>query len=393
MILHLDMDAFYAAVEQRDRPELRGKCVIVGGSTRRGVVTTASYEARRFGIRSAMPMFEARRRCPHGIIIPGRMERYKEVSRMVMARLKTFSPLVEQVSIDEAYMDIGGCERLYGTPAEMGRAVKQAVRDEVRLTCSIGIAPLRFLAKIASDLRKPDGMTVIPAAQVMSFIDELPIQKVPGVGPKAMQKLMSIGVTTLGQIRAYPAEALNRRLGKFGYRLMALAHGEDDTPVTPVSQAKSFSSETTLPQDLSDRRALLRQLLIQSEDVGRQLRRHGVKARTVTIKIKYADFRQITRSTTLSRPFQSADVLYVQADRLLTERLLHQRVRLIGVGASNLVDAGTPQQMDLFPPDHMHAAHRAELDQTLDAINFKFGRDTVSRANLIGPLPEPDDDL
>ena len=179
MILHLDMDAFYASVEQLDHPELRGECVIVGGSSPRGVVTTASYEARRFGVRSAMPMFDARRRCPDGIVMPGRMPRYKEISRRVMARLRQFSPLVEQVSIDEAYMDIKGCERLYGPPAAMGATVKQAVWEEVHLTCSIGMAPVRFLAKIASDVHKPDGLTIIAADQVRPFIDRLAIDKVP----------------------------------------------------------------------------------------------------------------------------------------------------------------------------------------------------------------------
>ncbi len=385
MILHLDMDAFYASVEQLDRPELRGKCVIVGGSSQRGVVTTASYEARHYGVRSAMPMFEARRRCPHGIIVPGRMWRYKEVSHLVMTRLKTFTPLVEKVSIDEAYMDISGCERLHGSPAEMGAAIKRAVGEEVHLTCSVGIAPLRFLAKIASDIKKPDGLTIIGAEDVMPFIDQLAIKKVPGVGPKALRKLKRMGIDTLGQVRRYNLENLTRQMGKYGHRLMMLAHGEDDTPVTPISQAKSFSSETTLTRNLSDRDQLLRHVLHQAEDVGRQLRRHGAKARTVTLKIKYDDFRQITRSTTLSQPFQSSDVLYTQARRLLDARLLGQKIRLIGVGASNLVSAQTPSQMDLFPSHPIQDSGWDSIDQTIDAINDRFGRDTVNKANLIDP--------
>ena len=385
MILHLDMDAFFASVEQLDRPELRGQCVIVGGSSPRGVVTTASYEARRFGVRSAMPMFEARRRCPDGIIVPGRMHRYKEISRRVMACLVDFSPLVEKVSIDEAYVDISGCRRLHGTPAEIGAALKKAVRDEVQLTCSVGIAPVRFLAKIASDLRKPDGMTIIPAAEVLHFIDRLPVQKVPGVGPKALKKLQAMGIGTLGQVRRHRTTVLTRHLGKFGHRLMALAHGADDTPVTPSSQAKSFSSETTLAHDLSDRSQLLRHLLHQSEDVGRQLRRHGAKARTVTIKIKYDDFRQITRSSTLPQPFQASAVLYTQAARLLDAKLLRQKVRLIGVGASNLVDAQTPTQIDLFESQPTNGRAWDRIDRAVDAINVKFGRGIVSKANLIDP--------
>ncbi len=390
MILHLDMDAFFASVEQHDRPELRGKCIIVGGSSPRGVVTTASYEARRCGVRSAMPMFEARRRCPHGIVVPGRMHRYKEISRRVMSRLQSFTPLVEKVSIDEAYMDISGCERLHGPPAQMGAAIKKAVRDEVRLTCSVGIAPVRFLAKIASDIQKPDGMTIITPDRVMRFIDRLPVQKVPGVGPKALERLNKIGIDTLGQVRLHRPESLDRHMGKFGRRLTALAQGRDDTPVNPASQAKSFSSEATLDRDLTDRDALRQQLLHHAEDVGRQLRRHGAKARTVTLKIKYHDFRQITRSATLKEPFQSSDILFNQACRLLKDELLEQRIRLVGVGASNLVISRTPSQMDLFPAaSFRHDSDWESVDQALDAINVKFGRDTINRANLRDPLGKP----
>jgi DNA polymerase-4 len=385
MILHLDMDAFYASVEQLDRPELRGKCVIVGGASPRGVVTTASYEARRFGVRSAMPMFEARRRCPNGIVVAGRIQRYQEISQRVMSRLRHFSPLVEKVSIDEAYMDIRGCERLHGTPAEMGTAIKSAVWHDVQLTCSVGIAPVRFLAKIASDLKKPDGLTIISSEDVMAFIDQLPIRKVPGVGPKALPRLERLGITTLGQVRRCQQAPLIRHLGKFGQRLLALAHGEDDTPVTPSNQAKSFSAETTLDQDLTDRNQLLRYLLYQSEDVGCQLRRQNMKARTVTIKIKYADFRQITRSKTLGRPFQSSEILYNQAARLLDAKLLRQKVRLIGVGASNLVTSQTPAQMELFDLNSTKDRDWDSIDDTVDAINRKFGRRTVSKANLIDP--------
>ncbi len=386
MILHLDMDAFFASVEQRDRPELRGQCVIVGGSSQRGVVTTASYEARRYGVRSAMPMFEARRRCPHGIVVPGRMHRYKAISQRVMGRLKAFTPLVEKVSIDEAYMDISGCERLHGPPARMGRAIKNAILEEVRLTCSIGIAPVRFLAKIASDFHKPDGMTIITPEQVMPFIDRLPIQKVPGVGPKALTTLNKMGIHTLGQIRHQRPETLDRRMGKFGARLMTLAHGLDETPVNPSGKAKSFSSEGTLARDLCDRDLLRQQILQHAEDVGRQLRRHGAKARTVTLKIKYHDFRQITRSTTLAKPFQSSADLFQAACRLMDDELLRQKIRLIGVGASNLVASRTPAQMDLFSTAASGPGSDWDsVDQALDAINIKFGRDTINRANLKDP--------
>jgi DNA polymerase-4 len=385
MILHLDMDAFFASVEQLDRPELKGKCLIVGGASPRAVVTTASYEARKFGVRSAMPMFEARKRCPHAIIVPGRMARYKEISGQVMALLGDFTPLVEPVSIDEAYLDISGCERLFGSLETIGAAIKKTIFTRLHLTCSVGIAPLRFLAKIASDLQKPDGLTVITPDQVAAFIDRLPIHKIPGVGRKAQGKLGDIGVKTLGQVRGYPIALLERHLGKFGHRLAELAQGIDPTPVTPFTPAKSFSAEVTLSRDTRQRAELLGYLLRQADDVGRQLRRHGVRARTVTLKLKYADFHQITRSATLKNPTQTSETVYEQAAALLASDLLLQPVRLVGVGASNLVSADVPRQLDLFATPQVQRADWEKIDRAVDAINLKFGGRKVEKGSLIVP--------
>jgi len=383
MILHIDMDAFFAAVEQLDNPDLRGRCVIVGGRSERGVVTTASYEARRYGVHSAMPMFEARRRCPHATIVPGRMARYKAVSRRIMGLLQAFTPLVEPVSIDEAYLDISGSERLFGPPEEMAGRIKSTIRQETGLTCSIGGAPLRFLAKIASDMNKPDGMTILPPDEVPAFIEYLPVHKIPGVGKVAQDRLSRMQLRTLGDVRRYPHDMLIARLGKFGHRLLELSRGEDRTPVTPHTSAKSVSSENTLPQDTNDRSALHGLLLHHAEDVGRQLRRLMLKARTITLKIKHADFQQITRSRTLKRPIQSTEAIIEEADALLQHYPLTRKVRLIGVGASNFVPSKAPVQADLFAANHRLPANWEKVDHTVDAINERFGRYAVRKASSV----------
>jgi DNA polymerase-4 len=383
MILHIDMDAFFASVEQLDNPELRGKCVIVGGTSGRGVVTTASYEARRYGVHSAMPMFEARRRCPHGIIVPGRMARYKSISRQIMHLLQSFTPHVEPVSIDEAYLDISGGHRLFGPPERVGRSIKHKILQDTGLTCSIGAAPLRFLAKIASDMEKPDGLTMIRQEEVPGFIAQLPVRKIPGVGKVTHDQLTRMNLNTLGDVRRYPADLLINRLGKFGYRLIALSRGEDPTPVSPHSPAKSVSSENTLAQDTRDSSILRKHLLHHAEDVGRQLRRLQLKARTITLKIKHADFHQITRSKTLAHPTQAAEVIFKQADHLYNDYSLRQKVRLIGVGASNFVSAATPVQTEMFPDKERGAWGLETIDHTVDAINEKFGPGRISKASLM----------
>jgi len=389
MILHIDMDAFYAAVETLDNPALAGECVIVGGLSRRGVVSAANYAARKFGVHSAMPGFKARQKCPQGIFLPPRMARYKEVSDNIMTILRDVSPLVEQISIDEAYVDVTGCERLSGDPLTMGRGIKERIHSEVGLSCSVGIAPVKFLAKIASDFDKPDGLTYIAPGSAQAFIDRLAIQKVPGVGPKAEQALAHMGIRRLGDVRQFSERLLVRHLGKFGRRLAKLATGQDDSPVTPSSAHKSVSREQTLEYDTKDTRLIKKYLLRHAEKVSRDLRRMGVMAGTVTLKLKHTDFKQVSRSVTLAMPTDTSKTLYVEAVKLLEAYGLKDRVRLIGVGASGLTSVLKPIQLDLFNPPERQKPSWSKIDQTVDAISRKFGNDIVKRASLTKGSRDP----
>ncbi|CAB1061413.1 DNA polymerase IV (EC [Olavius sp. associated proteobacterium Delta 1] len=382
MILHIDMDAFYASVEQLDNPWLRGKCVLVGGSSTRGVVMAASYEARRFGVHSATPAFKARQMCPQGIFIAPRMKRYKEISKKIMAILREFTPEVEVVSIDEAYLDIAGSKRLHGDPEKVARAIKKEIKDTLQLTCSVGVAPGKFLAKVASDLDKPDGLTVIRPDGVHRFIATLPIEKVPGVGKKTFRQLESMGINTLGDIKKFPEKLLLDRLGKFGNRLLELSSGMDYSAVTPDAPHKSVSSERTLAEDTRDKELLNTYMLKQAEEVARQLRKANVKAKTVTLKLKHADFKQVTRSKTIADPTQSSKTIYRCAAQLLEEYRLIQKVRLVGVGTSGFKSSGIPVQLDLFDRRGESDSSWTKVDQTLETITNKFGKDAIKRATL-----------
>jgi DNA polymerase-4 len=388
MILHIDMDAFFASVEQLDDPTLKGKALVVGGRSGRGVVAAASYEARHYGIRSAMPIFMAKRRCPDIIVVPPRRRRYKAISKSVMAILHRYSPVVEQVSIDEAYLDATGCRRLHGPPIDMARTIKTDIHRKVHLTCSIGVAPLKFLAKIASDMDKPDGLTVIQPTQQADFIAALPVAKVPGVGNKAQRRLMQLGIDTLGDVLRYQPALLLDRLGRFGHRLIDLANGQDASTITPHSPTKSVSTERTLPSDTIDRQYLRHQLLAQSQEVGRQLRRQGVFARTITLKLKDRDFRQMTRSITLARPSQSSDKIFRTASDLLARQPLSKPVRLIGIGASSLSAATVARQASLFPEVDRLEKDWENVDRTVDRIADRFGSSAVHRGSL-----KPSEDL
>jgi DNA polymerase-4 len=380
MILHVDMDAFYAAVEQRDDPALRGRCVIVGGTSGRGVVATASYEARRFGVHSAMPAFEARRRCPQAVFLKPRMAYYQTVSLRIMAILKGFTPLVEPVSIDEAYLDVRGCERASGKPDQIARRIKALIREELELTCSVGGAPVKFLAKIASEMQKPDGLKIIGPQEVAGVIEALSIARVPGVGPAALARLAPLGVKTLADAGRLGETVLESRLGKFGRRLAALARGQDPSPVVAHSEPKSISAEATLAADTENRADLNAMLLAQAADVARQLRRHGFRARTVVLKIKHDDFRQATRSQTLAAATQSSATLYRAAAALLDAYRFTRPVRLVGVGAAGLVPSSVPVQADLFDGVRRVDAAWEKVDRALDAITEKFGAQAVRRA-------------
>jgi DNA polymerase IV len=382
MILHIDMDAFYASVEQLDNPALKGKCVIVGGQSNRGVVSAASYEARKYGVRSAMPIFMAKQKCPDGVFVSPRMRRYKEVSKKIMKLLMEFSPFLEPVSIDEAYLDITGSERLLGSPDQVGMDIKEKIKKRVNLTCSVGIAPNKFLAKIASDMDKPDGLFIIMPDDAPEFIKLLPINKVPGIGQKTGICLENLGITTLGDVKNYRKKTLLNRLGKFGKRLVELSAGIDNSPVTPFTQRKSVSTEHTLSNDTRDPAILKKYLLKHSEDVGRELRRHGIKAKTITLKLKHADFKQITRNATIDCPTQSSETIYSTASKLLLGYRLKTKIRLVGVGASGFVPSATPFQMELFQQKDKKDNNWEKVERTIDQIFEKFGKDAVRRATL-----------
>jgi DNA polymerase-4 len=378
-ILHLDMDAFYASVEQTDNPELRGKPVIVGGSTR-GVVCAASYEARRYGVHSAMPVFQARRLCPHGVFLPVRMGRYKEVSRAVMKILRDVSPLVEQVSIDEAFADITGTERLHGPPDALARRIKGNVREAVSLTCSIGIAPNRFLAKIASDFNKPDGLTIIEEEQVVEFLRKLPVGKLPGVGKRTGEDLKTLGIVFTSDILKFPAGFWTKKFGKWGDSLHRKAQGIDNSPIEPHSDPKSISAERTLPEDTDGIAELEKVLLSQSEEVGEELRKLGFTARTVTLKVKFSDFKLTARSRTLPDPFDTTETLFNAGQRLLEDLKLRRKVRLIGIGVTNLCSGARQLTMGATADD---TERQERLDKAIDLIRGRFGGNTVVRGRML----------
>lgn len=384
MIFHIDMDAFYASVEILDNPEFRGKPVIVGGLSGRGVVAAASYEARKYGVHSAMPMFQALKKCPDARVVIPRKSRYKQVSQNVMEILRSFSPLVEQVSIDEAYMDVSGCDRLFGPVHILAREIKNKIKECVHLTCSVGIAPVKFVAKIASDINKPDGLTLISPGELMDFISSLPIKKAPGVGPRVFGELSILGVSTVGDIQNISEKFLTNKFGKFGKRLKELSMGIDESPVLPFVNPKSISSEETLHFDTLDRELLKKYLLHQSNEVGRQLRKAGVRAKTISIKLKYSDFQQIARSTTLKNPTCSSNILYHEACRLFEACMLTQKVRLIGMGASGFVPIDQPVQLTLFDMSNRDDNNWEKIDKTMDRIQERFGKKIISRACIDG---------
>jgi len=383
VIAHIDMDAFYASVEVLDDPGLRGKPVIVGGDMRRGVVSAASYEARRFGVHSAMPLFRARRLCPDGVFLPVRMDRYVEVSRVVMTCLGEFSPLVEQVSVDEAYVDLTGTEQLLGPPETSARAIKRRIGEKTSLTCSVGVSISKLLAKIASEMNKPDGLTIVPPDAADDFLNALPVGKVPGIGAKSEAELAKLGIERIGDIGKYAPGWLEERFGKFGAWLVEVASGGDGSPVVPSAPPKSISAEDTLAEDTDDRRILKRYLLEQSERVGRRLREEGFRGRTVTLKVKLHDFTQVTRSETCGEPTQLGEVVYREAVKLLDAYELRQKVRLVGVGVSNLEPAGNPAQMSLFRESSASLEKWEKVEKAADEIAKRFGDGAVKRGSLL----------
>jgi len=382
MILHIDMDAFFAAIEQRDNPSLKNKPIVVSGNSKRSVVSTASYEARLFGIGSAMPVFQAKQKCGHLIIVPGNMKKYREDSKKIMVILSHFSPLVEQVSIDEAYVDIQGCERLFGSSKNIARAIKKDIYSELSLSCSVGIAPIKFLSKIASDMNKPDGITIITKSQVKKFIYTLPIQKVPGVGKNSMKTMKIMQIKTLGDINKYTLPILSKKFGKMGQRLLALSNGIDSSKIETNYTRKSISSETTLPEDIFNFEQVKQMILDRSQIVGRDLRKKNLLCKNVFIKLKFSDFSQITRSKKLSASICSSSSIFNEALALYKKVHLKKKIRLVGVGVTALKDKNTPVQMQLIPDVNTHKEQWESVDLAVDAISEKFGNNIVKKASL-----------
>lgn len=382
MILHIDMDAYFASVEQLDNPELRGLPVIICGQSNRSVVSTASYEARKYGVHSAMPYFKAKKLCPDGVFIRGRMSRYRELSAIIFESLYSFSPVVEPVSIDEAYLDLTGCEKVIGPPEIAAENIKIKIFEQSGLTCSIGVAPLKFLSKIASDMNKPSGITIITEDQMADFIQTLDIKKVPGVGKVTFKNLEALSVKTLGDIRNIPDATLMKTLGKQGQRLKMLANGVDKSSVVQASQRKSISTETTFSEDLENLTEIKKYLLSQSDEVARQLRKKKVRAKTITLKMTFADFKQVTRRLTLKKPTQSAKTLYQESVSLFEKEAIQKKIRLIGVGGSGLIPEAVPVQGALFEETDNHQQNWDKAEKTLDSIRTRFGKTSVTRAVL-----------
>ena len=380
-ILHVDMDAFFAAVEQRDRPELRGKPVVVGGDRPRGVVSAASYEARRFGCHSAQPIAVAKRRCPNVVVVAPRMGRYREVSTRVFAIFESFTPLLEPLSIDEAFLDVSGCLQLFGSAAAIGRQIRVRIRDTLKLTASVGIGPNKLIAKLASERNKPDGLCEVAREQVRSWLAPMPVRALWGVGPKRAKQLEALRLYTVGDLQARGLEGLRLLLGQRAEDLWRLCNGVDERPVVTAREAKSMSEEHTFVVDESDTHVLEAVLLGQVEHVAWRLRRAGLLARTVTLKTRSSTFETHTHSHTLDSATDSTQVLWEAIASLFHKwsRKHPGAVRLIGAGASSLSHGRG--QLDLFA--NTQEQHGCVLDAAADAIRERYGLDSVRRAGAL----------
>lgn len=389
-ILHVDMDAFFASVELRSRPELRGLPMVVGGEGGRGVVLAATYEARHFGIHSAMPMSRARRLCSDLVVVPPDLRSYSEVSASVMALFASITPLVEPLSLDEAFLDVGGAVRRLGSPAVIGELLRARVHDEQGITCSVGVASSKFIAKLASTRAKPDGLMVVPRDEVIGFLHPLPVDAMWGVGERTEENLHRLGLRTIGDIAHTPEATLQRALGQaMGAHLSALAWGRDPREVSPHEPEKSIGNEQTFARDVDDPAVVRRELLRLCEQVARRLRAAGVVGRTITLKVRFADFTTITRSRTLPEPTDVARDLYATITALHDGLGLQRaRLRLVGVRVEGLLDADqAPEQLLLDAPEHGWR----DAERAADAATLRFGRGAVVPARLVVPSGEDDD--
>ncbi len=388
-ILHVDMDAFFASVELLDRPDARGKPAIVGHAGGRGVVTSATYEARRYGVRSAMPMAQAMRLCPTAIILPPHYEKYVEYSQRVMDIFHEVTPLVEPLSIDEAFLDVSGAGRLLGSPRRIAELVRSRVAGETGLTCSVGVAATKFMAKLASGRAKPDGLLVIPPAETLAFLRPLPVGALWGVGASTQAALERMGLRTVADLADAPLHVLQKAVGDAsGRRLHELANGRDPRRVVTESREKSIGHENTFGVDVDDPDTLRRELLRLSTRVGERLRKHGMLGRTVAIKVRFSDFHTITRSRTLAEPTSVGRRLFEEAWQIFEALELDLRrtpIRLIGIRAEQLIDAGG-DALALWDPDEEWRS----TEQTLDAVSARFGRGVIGPASLVRRVKEAD---
>ena len=389
-ILHVDLDAFFASVEQLDHPELRGKPVIVGGLGPRGVVSTASYEARKFGVHSAMPMARARGACPHGVYRTPRMARYVEKSDEVIGVLESVTPLVEPLSIDEAFLDVAGARRLYGEPVEVAALIRRRVADETGLTISIGVATTKFLAKLCSDMAKPDGLLVVPPGTEKEFLAPLPTSRLWGVGPQTRKKLDRMGLRTVGDVARLDASVLVNALGSAqGQHLHALANNDDPRPVVTDRAAKSIGAEETFATDLRTRAACERELVRLADRACARMRPSGLATRTITLKVRFADFETKTRARTLPEPTTIGPVIVDTVRELLAEFDIARGIRLLGVSLSQLTDAPVVQATLDLTDDAEHAqqqqrsARHEAVERAMDEVRDRFGTRAVGPATLV----------
>jgi DNA polymerase-4 len=400
VIVHADMDAFYASVEQNDNPGLRGKPILVGPNSGRGVVLTASYEARPYGVGSAMPMVQARQQCPQAIVVPPRFDRYREVSRTVMAAFREFSGEVEPLSLDEAFIDMTGAERFFGDAASLGRRIKDAVREVTDgLTVSVGVSTTKYVAKVASGHAKPDGLTVVPGAAVAEWLAPLSVSRLWGAGAKTQARLHAAGFETIGQVAHADPAALRRLLGKAGEQFHRLANGIDERAVIAERAAKSISWERTFERDVDDRREIEYHVRKAAEQVAARLRRERYAARGVRLKLKSSNFRILTRQRQLDVATQDSLVFSTHARRMLPELLADGPFRLIGVAAYGLERrTAAVQSMQLGLLDDVEVRRSAQLEQALDAVEARFGADAVrrggdwSRTRDLGVAYRPEED-
>lgn len=378
-ILHVDMDAFYASVEVRDNPSLKGKPILVGGTPeQRGVVAACSYEARKFGVHSAMPMSKALRLCPQATLLPVRMSRYVEVSRQIHQIFHNYTPDVEPLSLDEAFLDVSGCISLFGNAEIIGRKIKTEIKEKTGLTASVGVAPNKFLAKLASDLDKPDGFTIITEENKQQTLDPLPVSRIWGIGKVTDKSLEKLGIRTIAQLRTAPLYQLNMIFGNQVEDVLRLAQGIDNRRVEPYSEAKNVSAEETFPKDIGDRDTLYTILLHQVEEVSQRLRADKLQARTVTLKCRYGDFRTITRSSTLDHGTNTTKVLLQEAGRLFDQwyKKSSAPLRLLGFGTSGLSPEGTGQGLLFADPEE---EKQKQVDTVFDRIRKKYGDGSLKR--------------